>query len=304
MKRRILVIVNPHASAVSSAIKSLVIGGLRTRFEVVERSTEAAGHAEEIANDAAAQGIDAVVALGGDGTANEVANGLGGSTVPLICLPAGSASVFCGAIGVPRDLVLATRQLLDRADDWQVRNVDVGLVNGRRFLFNSGVGLDARVVEGVDARPDLKARWRQWWFMAQATRTLGREYTVKPPQVRIDHGQQTTIGIVAIVQNAQPWTYFGSHRISVSTTAGLDTGTLSATVVKRPRPWDVPTLALRAFSQRGVEGQSRVATVDATNFSVSAFETSTVALHVDGDHIGDVTKAHYSVDAGGLAIIV
>lgn len=99
--------------------------------------------------------LHVVVAFGGDGTVNEAANGLAGSDVPLTCLPSGSTNVFCRTLGISADLVDATEHLLALADDFRPRRVDLGRVDDRHFVFASGIGLDASVVERVDSCPHL-----------------------------------------------------------------------------------------------------------------------------------------------------
>ncbi|MEI6447986.1 MAG: diacylglycerol kinase family protein [Actinomycetes bacterium] len=301
-KRKILVVVNPAASSVSSTLRSLMISALATRFEVTAAVTEAKGHAVELAEEAAAQELDGVIAFGGDGTANEVANGVAGSAVPLSCLPGGSANVYCGVLGIPRDLAGAVRNLLRRADDWRVEQVDAASVNGRRFLFTSGVGLDARILEGVDARPDLKRRWRQWWFVTEAGRTISADYRFNPPSLELE-SVETTRGVAVVVQNGRPWTYFGRRPVTVSKNAGLVTGTLAATVVGTPRPWDYPSIGWRVLSGRGSEGHPRITEVTASNFSVRPLESDSIDIHVDGDHIGRFDEARYSVEAGAMRVV-
>src|SRR5204863_6809078 len=157
-RRRMLVIVNPYATTVSDRLKNLVVYALRGRYEVHAVDTEARDHATELCRNAAREGYDVVVAFGGDGTVNEAANGLAGSRTPLTCLPGGRTNVYCRLLGIPTDVVDATEHLLRLADDWRPRRVDVGRANGRYFTFSAGVGLDASVVERVDAHPRLKAR--------------------------------------------------------------------------------------------------------------------------------------------------
>src|SRR5207245_6125874 len=117
--------------------------------------TERRDHATDLCREAAREGYDVVVAFGGDGTVNEAANGLAGSETPLTCLPGGSTNVYCRILGIPTDVVDATEHLLGLADAWRPREVDLGTVNGRHFVFAAGVGLDASVVERVDAHPKL-----------------------------------------------------------------------------------------------------------------------------------------------------
>ena len=301
-RKRILVVVNPIASSVSSRLRTLLVRALSSRYEVVEAVTDSKGHAAQLASDAAHDGIDAVVTFGGDGTANEAANGLMGTETPLTCLPGGSANVYCGVTGIPRELAGAVNRLLAFADSWDLRSVDTGTVNGKRFLFNSGVGLDAAVLEGVDARPDLKRKWRQWWFVTEAARTLAAEYRFSPPAMRLV-GAESSTGIAVVVQNGRPWTYFGERPMTVSTTAAVDTGRLIATVVQRPRPWDYPSLAWRAFSGQGVDGHPRLQLHDEESFTVLPLDGQLLDIHVDGDHIGRFEKAHYRIDSNSMYVL-
>src|SRR5207253_9454679 len=128
-------LVTPYAATVSGRLRHVVGYGLQGRFEVDAVDTGAPGHAVEICREAAHEGYDVVVAFGGDGTINEAANGLLGSSTPLCCLPGGTANVFGRMIGIPGELVDATEHVLALADDWRVRRVDLGVANGRCFTF-------------------------------------------------------------------------------------------------------------------------------------------------------------------------
>src|SRR6202161_908028 len=174
--RRMLIIVNPYATTVSDRLKNLVVYALRGRYEVTAVDTEARDHATEICREAAQEGYDVVVAFDGDGTVNEAANGLVGSQTPLCCLPGGRANVYCRMLGIPADVVDATEHLLGLASNWPTRHVDLGMCGGRYFLFSAGVGLDASVVQRVDARPDLKARLGEYYYAWVATTTFGSRY--------------------------------------------------------------------------------------------------------------------------------
>src|SRR5664279_1977279 len=93
-KKRMLIIVNPYATTVSDKLRNLVVYALQGRFEVEAVSTQAPNHATELSREAARTGdYDVVVAFGGDGTLNEVANGLAGTELPVGILPGGSTNV-------------------------------------------------------------------------------------------------------------------------------------------------------------------------------------------------------------------
>src|SRR5690348_12252557 len=181
--RRMLIIVNPYATTVSDRLKNLVVYALRGSYEVDAIDTEARDHATELTREAAREGYDVVVAFGGDGTVNEAANGLAGSDTPLFCLPGGRTNVYCRMLGIPTDVVDATEHLLRLADDWHPRPVDLGRVNDRYFVFAAGLGLDAAVVERVDAHPRLKARYGEWYYTITACTVFNRRYLIKPPRM-------------------------------------------------------------------------------------------------------------------------
>ena len=141
MSQRALLIVNPFASGVDShrlaAVQAALPAGIETRL------TTAAGEATEIARNAG--GVDAIYVLGGDGTYNEVLNGVAGD-VPLGFLPGGGTSVLPRALGLPRNPVQAAQ----RVAAGRTRRIGLGRVNGRRFGFNAGLGFDAELVRRVD----------------------------------------------------------------------------------------------------------------------------------------------------------
>jgi diacylglycerol kinase family enzyme len=305
-KRRMLIIVNPYASTVSDRLRHLVVYALQGRFEVDAVDTEARGHATELCREAAHEGYDVVVAFGGDGTVNEAANGLLGSPTPLSCLPGGSANVFGRMLGIPGDPVDATEHLLAMADDWQPRKVDLGVVNGRCFTFASGLGLDASVVERVDANPRLKARLGPYFFTWIAVSTFMRRYLVSPPRlkVRTADGEELD-GVTAIVQNGSPFTYFLDRPIEIAEGAALDSGALAGGVLHRATLLAMPSIAWRAFSPRARVSRHRqiTALADATGLTVSSADERPLPLQVDGDYLGEVCEARYSVLPEALNVI-
>src|SRR5689334_18721529 len=225
--RRMLVIVNPYATTVSDRLKNLVVYALRGSYHVDAIDTERRDHATELCREAAREGYDVVVAFGGDGTVNEAANGLAGSTTPLCPLPGGRTNVYCRMLGIPTDVVDATEHLLRIADDWQPRRVDLGYVNDRAFTFSAGVGLDASVVERVDAHPRLKARLGEWYYTVTGINTFARRYLVHPPRLEARLGDERVQGVSAIIQNAAPYTYFGSRPVEMADGASLTSGDLA-----------------------------------------------------------------------------
>ncbi|HWX98225.1 MAG TPA: diacylglycerol kinase family protein [Solirubrobacteraceae bacterium] len=304
-KRRMLIIVNPYATTVSDRLRHLVVYALQGRFEVDAVDTEDRGHATEICREAAHEGYDVVVAFGGDGTVNEAANGLLGSSTPLCCLPGGSANVFGKMLGIPGDLVDATEHLLAMADDWHPRKVDLGVVNGRCFTFASGLGLDASVVERVDANPRMKARFGAYFFTWIAVSTFLRRYLVRPPRLRVDAGGRTLEGVTAIVQNGSPFTYFQNRPIEIAEGASLHSGSLAGGVLHRATLVSMPFIAWRALSRRARFVRHRQVTglADMSELTVSSADGRPLPLQVDGDYLGEVQEARYSILPDALYVV-
>ncbi|MGI9185499.1 MAG: diacylglycerol/lipid kinase family protein [Solirubrobacteraceae bacterium] len=303
--RRMLVIVNPYATTVSDRLKNLVVYALRGRYEVHAVDTEARDHATELCREAAREGYDVVVAFGGDGTVNEAANGLVGSRTPLCCLPGGRTNVYCRMLGIPTDVVDATEHLLGLAHDWRPRPVDVGVVNDRYFLFSAGIGLDASVVERVDAHPRLKARVGEWYYAWTGVRTFNRHYLVRPPRLEAVFADQQVTGVTTIVQNAEPYTYFGERPVNMGEGATLESGDLAGVVLQRASPIDVPTITWRALSGRARLARHRrvhpFSGVD--QFRVTSLDDRALPLQVDGDYIGEVHEAAFSTRPGGMLVV-
>jgi diacylglycerol kinase family enzyme len=304
-RRRMLIIVNPYASTVSDRLRHLVVYALQGRFEVDAVDTEARGHATELCREAAHEGYDVVVAFGGDGTVNEAANGLLGAPTPLCCLPGGSANVFGKMLGIPGDVVDATEHLLAMADDWRPRRVDLGVVNGRCFTFASGLGLDASVVERVDSNPRLKARLGAYYFTWVAVSTFTRRYLVSPPRLQVETGGETFEGVTAIVQNGSPFTYFQNRPIEIAEGAALDSGALSGGVLHRATPVSMPFIAWRAFSRNArVAGHRQVSAIrDFHELTVRSADDRALPLQVDGDYLGEVAEARYSILPDALNVV-
>jgi diacylglycerol kinase family enzyme len=208
-------------------------------------------------------------------------------------------------LGIPTDVVDATEHLLRLADDWRPRQLDLGRVNDRWFTFAAGVGLDASVVERVDAHPRLKARVGEWYYTAVAVSVFNRRYLLHPPQLEVEIGDERVTGVTAIIQNAAPYTYFGNRPVHIMEGASLDSGDLAGVVLRRASPIDIPTVLWRALSRRArVANHRRV-----TGFSglhglrIRTADGRPLPLQVDGDYIGEAAEAEFSVTRRGITVV-
>jgi diacylglycerol kinase family enzyme len=304
--KRMLVIVNPYATTVSDRLKHLVVYALRGGYLVDAVDTERPNHATALCREAAAAGYDVVVAFGGDGTVNEAANGLVGSNTALTCLPGGRVNVYCRMLGIPADVVDATEHLLGLADRWQPRKTDLGIVNGRYFAVNAGVGLDAAVVQEVDAHPRLKSRFGEYYYAAVGTKTFSSRYLHNPPQLEVTLPDGSRVrGVLTIVQNGERYTYFGGRQIDLISGSTLESGDLSGVVLKRTSPLEIPTIAYRMLAtEGGVSRHRQVAPFrNVDGLRVAPVGDTRLPIQVDGDYIGEADEAVFAISPGALTVV-
>jgi diacylglycerol kinase family enzyme len=310
-KKRMLIIVNPYATTVSNRLKNLVVYALQARYEVEAIDTEAAEHAIEIGREARGGGYDIVVAFGGDGTLNEVANGLAGTDVPVSVLPGGATNVVARTLGIPTDVVDATEHLIGLADDFRTQRIDLGTVNGRRFVFACGMGLDATVVKRVDSHPRMKARMGPWYFTWAAVSSFYRNYLRNPTRMQVSSEQWSSEGVTAIFQNADPFTYFANRPVRVCRGAEFSNGSLSVAVLDRAAQRDMPTVALRvlnprlsATNHRHIEHNEEITSAQVASLSKGANgETRRFPIQVDGDYIGEFSEVEMGIEPRALTLV-
>ncbi len=310
-KRRMLIIVNPYATTVSDRLKNLVVYALQGRFEVEVEATERQHHATEIGRDAVDGGYDLVVAFGGDGTINEVVNGLAGTDIPVSFLPGGNTNVVCRTLGIPNDVVDATEHLLSLADDFRPRKIDLGRVDDRFFVFSCGTGIDATVVERVDANPRLKAKAGPYFYTWAAMSGYFREYMRNPVRLEATVEGESHRGVTVLVQNSDPFTYFSSRPVHVCENISIDDGTLAMVVLKRANQLDVLSAVPRLLSNRMAAGKHRQVEsfegfTEGTIRSLSTDDNGEIAefpVQVDGDFIGRHEEVTLRAAPGALSII-
>lgn len=181
---KVRAIVNPSAGLRNPRALAAVQAPPPPGIELEVRRTEAAGHAVELAREAAAAGYERVLAVGGDGTANEVATGLLGTQTALGLLPVGSGNGLARALGLPLEPEAALRTLLTSP----VRAMDVGFVNGRPFLNVAGIGFDAAV--GRDFHEwGLRGGRRGLWSYLRLGLKRGLRYRPESYRVETESGR-------------------------------------------------------------------------------------------------------------------
>ena len=229
---RLLLIANSAASSVTARSRVVIQKALSADHEVSLAETSRRGHATRLAQGAAADGFDVVAVLGGDGTQNEVANGLAGTQTALAPLPGGSTNVFARTIGLPNDPIEATGVLLDALAKDSIRRIGLGSVNDRYFLFHTGVGFDASVVRQVERRDTFKRWFGHPLFIYATVVTWLRHYDRHHPHFAVRFSDHDVVddGYFTIVMNTSPYTFLGNRPFDIAPEATFDRGLVSVTV--------------------------------------------------------------------------
>jgi diacylglycerol kinase family enzyme len=255
---QVTLIVNPIASSVTRRARVVIQKAISADHQVTVEETTRKGQAIRLAHSAVRAGAEAVIALGGDGTINEVANGVLGKRCLVAPLPGGSTNVFARAIGYPNDAVEATGLLLEALAARSVTPASVGLANGRAFLFHVGAGFDAAVVARVEKRGPLKRYVGHPLFVASTLATWYRGVDRRRPWFRVEtsHGDQVEGAMAAVALNTAPYTYLGSHPLDLAPEASLSRP-LTVLALTSLSPTMLPALLRTAFGPGGLPDRSR-----------------------------------------------
>lgn len=290
---RALLIVNPKATTTSERARDVLVRALRSATDLDLAYTARRGHAAELADQAAQDGVETVVTLGGDGTVNETVNGLlrngrlAESAPALAVVPGGSTNVFARALGMPADWIDGAGVILEALRDRKARTVGLGKANGRYFTFCAGIGLDAAVIRRVERARMLgqHATTARYVRSTVAQLLLGRERR-RPPLTLTVPGVKPCDGLaMAIVQNTSPWTYLGGRPVDPNPKASFETGL----DVMGLRTLRIPVAAHAAgqllSGRKPPRGRQIVAYHNLDTFRLSAGQPQ--AFQLDGDYLGE-----------------
>lgn len=247
----VVVISNPVARAAPPKVVAAITAAWRTYGSVEHWPTEGRGHGITLAQQAAEAGARVAVAVGGDGTVNEVANGVAGSDTALAAVPGGSTNVFARALGLPRDALAATKTLLDAARAERRAAIGAGRLDGRLFLANAGAGFDAAVLVDVEAHPRLKRSLGPLWFAAATARLTMRPRLRAAEAVRVQADGAERVAQFVAVLHTGPYSYLGSRRLLLADGPPLRPG-LTLVALDRLGPRELALRLPRALG-RGLD---------------------------------------------------
>jgi diacylglycerol kinase family enzyme len=293
----VALIVNPFASAVSEERVRVVEEELSRAGTVRTVLTERAGHAVELA---AAAPEEAVVVYSGDGGFNEVLNGVRHGVL-LGFLPGGGTNVLPRALGLPRDAAAAAKQVADALEQGRTRTISLGRVNGRRFSFAAGVGLDAELIRSVDAlgrRADGKRPGDLAYLTAAMRLLLDRRARFEPALELRGHGRAA----FALVANTDPYSFVGTLPLHVAPEARFELG-LDVVAPERVTASTLPRLLRYVFTGRGQqEADDVVYAHDLDRLEIACDRP--LALQADGEDLGDVEQAVFEAERSAARVLI
>jgi len=296
--KSVVLVVNPFATRVSEKSLAHVEAELRRASELVVVRTERPGHATELVQDACRGGCDAVVVYSGDGGFNEALNGLR-ADVPVGFVPGGGTSVLARALGLPVDPIAAAQQLGDSLAAGRTRRITLGRVNGRRFAFGAGIGLDAEAVRLVNelGRRDDGKRPGDLAFALAIVRALVARRGRLEPQLEIEGLGRAALAFVA---NGSPYTYAKGLPLPVAPEAEFELG------LDLVAPIEVRRRSLAGTAMRLLTGHVRNGPYlyghDLDRIVIRC--DAPMPLQADGEDLGDVEAATFEAERDAVSVLV
>jgi len=309
---RAVLIVNPNATSTTPAGRDLLAHALESRVKLTVVHTDHRGHAIEIGRDAAREGVDVLIVHGGDGTVNEVVNGIlgeagvGGPAPAVGVVPGGSANVFARALGISPDPTVATNQLVDLLSDYRKRKSwrRIGLMDcGERWaVFTAGMGVDGEVVAAVEAQRDKGRKVTAWRYIRVAIRANLAAARKEPSLTLHLPDREPVTGVhFAFVSNSSPWTYANTRPVWTNPTTTFETG-LGVFATTSMKVWGSLRLVRQMLARRPrLEAEHLIRDDDLPWLRVTS--DTPVACQIDGDYLGPRNVMTFTAVPNALAVV-
>lgn len=295
---RIAFIVNSKASRVTPARVARVERELRKAGGVSRLETQSSRHGIELARQASASS-DAIVVFSGDGGFNEVLNGVE-NDVPLGFVPGGGTSVLPRALGLPREPVEAASQIAEALMAKRTRRISLGSVNGYRFAFEAGIGVDAEVVRRVDllGRDETGKRPGDFAFARSFLSVLKERRQSLEQSVEVRGMGRAAF---AVICNGDPSTFAGPLPLRFAPEARFELGLDLVAPVKLRRR-SIIRLGLSILTGRVPRSDDAIYGHNLDRIEVVCDHPE--PLHADGEDLGDVTSAVFECQRSAVSVLV
>lgn len=313
---RAVLIVNPNATTTTDRSRDVLVRALRSQVTVDVEYTEQRGHAATLARKAARDGVDLIVTLGGDGTVNEVANGLltaddgppenrAESRPAVAIVPGGSTNVFARALGLPKDWAEGTGVILDALRQGRATTVGLGRANDRYFTFCAGFGIDAEVIGRVERARRRGATSTAGLYLRSAITQYLFAESRRRPSINVeyagaDEDSDDPVSTV-IVQNTAPWTYVHDRAVHACPDSSFDLGLDLLALRKMPLGSTALTAGRMFAGTRGSQGKQVLLLHDLSEFTLTS--TVPIAFQVDGDYLGERQKLDFAAIPRALRVV-
>ncbi|ASU77676.1 diacylglycerol kinase [Actinopolyspora erythraea] len=306
---RAVLVVNPEATSTSAAGRDVLAHALASEVKLDLVETRYRGHAADAAARATLDGTDLVVVHGGDGTVNEVVNGMlrtepatAAGRPCLAVIPGGLANVFAGALGISRDPMEAAHGLLRALDEQRGRWIGLGRADDRWFTFNAGVGIDADVVAEVERLRGRGRRVTPWLYTGAATRCYLSGLRHKPLlTVQADDEPPVTALHAAMISNADPWTYLGRIPVHTNPETSFETG-IGVFALGSMLPHSMLRHVAQMLSDRAKpHGKTLFRRANISRLRVTCERP--LRVQVDGDSLGELSVIDFESVPKALCVV-
>ncbi|WNG89033.1 diacylglycerol kinase family lipid kinase [Mycobacterium sp. ITM-2016-00317] len=309
---RAVLIVNPNATSTTPAGRDLLAHALESRVRLTVAHTDHRGHAIEIAQQAAHDGVDVLIVHGGDGTVNEVVNGIlaqcgPGADGPAVgVVPGGSANVFARALGISPDPTEATNQLVDLLGDYRrsgsCRRIGLMDCQERWAVFTAGMGVDGDVVAAVEAQRAKGRKVTASRYIRVAIREMLASARREPTlTLHLPDREPVPDVHFAFVSNSSPWTYANARPVWTNPDTTFETG-LGVFATTSMNIWANLGLVRQMLSRKPTLAARHLVRDDDLAWLQVTSDTP-VACQIDGDYVGERKTMRFTAVPNALRVV-
>jgi diacylglycerol kinase family enzyme len=303
-----LLIVNRHATSMTGTVADLTVRSLAGLADLDTERTQYRGHARDLA---AATDADLIIVHGGDGSINEVVNGVmsraggDGRGQPLIAVvPGGGANVLARSLGLPVDAAAAIRRLREALEAGRYRTIGLGLAGDRYFTFSAGLGWDAEVVGEVDRLRGEGHRESAALFLRTMVRTYYRSTDRRRPALTMERDGEPPVSdlFMTIITNRSPWTYLNSRAVLPVPRPDFSSG-LDVLALRRIRLMRIVSAVGQMLYIRSRPPRGRDLLTVLSSETLTVRSSRPIAFQVDGEYLGETEMVKFQFVPHSLRVV-